>query len=397
MDGPGIFIYLGRVHGSAPQTGCAQLTILLALKDRVPYTLRWFDYAVRQKFACRILVADGGSDRSVAMAAGAQRERGLDVEYVRYPFDATYSDYFGKIADALGRVTTPYVVMADNDDFFVPDALEKAQQFLNANRDYVACGGQASAFWVASANGGQHDGALYGERVAWKVDAPMPSDAGDTALERVLDQSRGSSDVFYAVHRTALLRRHFEMVRQLNPVDLFLMEQLVAFLTAISGKCRQLELLYLARQQDSPGSSGAKHQEQFGGWFERMLLPTWSGDFDRFVEMSSTALAHADGIPLAAARRAILDSYKMSVAPTLLSELLCEPTVTPAMPLMLQTVHGLARRSPSSKIRKLARRLYRRLPWIAHDVVFGGRVRAKPTPDTPQACSAINAFLARRS
>ena len=43
-------------------------------------------------------------------------DQGLDVEYRRYPFDRTYADYFVKLADALSRVTTPFVVLADNDD-----------------------------------------------------------------------------------------------------------------------------------------------------------------------------------------------------------------------------------------------------------------------------------------
>ena len=95
----------------------------------------------------------------------------------------------------------------------------------------------------------------------------------------------------------SLLRSHFDALRDCNPRDLFLMEQLVMFLTAIAGKTRQLDMLYIARQQDSPDSSGGAHQDLFGDWYDRMLVPTWSEDFTRFVDCATEALARADGIP----------------------------------------------------------------------------------------------------
>ena len=184
---------------------------------------------------------------------------------------------------------------------------------------------------------------MYGDTVDWKCSSQMHSDVADTATGRIIDQSLGASDVFYAVHRTTLLRRQFDIVKSFSPHDLFFMEQLVAFLTAISGKCRQLDLLYIARQQDSPGSSGGEHQERFGSWFDRMLLPTWSADFTRFVDLAADELARADGVTHQAATRTIRDAYKMSVAPSLLADLLTQPTITPMMPLVLQIVGRLVR------------------------------------------------------
>ncbi len=376
---------------SAPE----QLTILLTLKDRVPFTHRWLDYAAAVALPFRILIADGGADNDVAPAAAARRAGGLDVEYVRYPVDRTYADYYAKVADALSRVTTPFVVLADNDDLFVPAGLASAVQFLAGHPDYVACGGQCAVFWLSPERQARRD-TVYGETVEWKCSSQMHSDVANTAGQRILDQSMGASDVFYAVHRTELLRRQFESIRDFNPHDLFLMEQLVAFYTAISGKCRQLDVLYIARQQDSPGSSGGDHQERYGGWFDRMLLPTWSGDFTRFVELAAGALASADGIPPETARRAIVDAYKMSVAPSLLSDLFDEPTVTPAMPLVLQVIRRLVRLPRTSVIRRTAQRLYRRTRWVSHDLVHGTEFRTARARDAAAEFAPIRAFLAGR-
>lgn len=367
-----------------------RLTILLTLKDRAPFTERWLRYAASVPLPFRILVADGSHGNEAEPLVAAARAAGLDIEYVRHPVDSSYEIYYAKLADSLSRVTTPFVVLADNDDLFIPNGLTSAVQFLIDHPSYVACSGQCAVFWLSS---GQQPDAVYGETVEWKCSSQMHSDVADSASQRIIDQSLGASDVFYAVHRTELLRRHFETVRDFNPHDLFFMEQLVAFLTAISGKCRQLDLLYIARQQDSPSSSGGEHQERFGGWFDRMLLPTWSADFTRFVELAAEPLASADAIPLDAARHVIRDAYKMSVAPSLLADLLTQPTVTPIMPLVLQVVGRLVRLPRDNRIRKLAQRWYRRAQWVSHDFVHGTELRTRRAPDVTEAFTQVREFL----
>ena len=212
-------------------SGTAALTIVLTLKDRAPFTERWLAYAARLPY--RILVADGGRDQTVPALVSDARDQGLDIEYLRYPYDTSYADYFAKLADALSRVTTPFAVMADNDDFFIGDGLGRAVDFLHTHPGFVACGGQCAIFWMT---GQRQPGRLYSDRVEFKCSSQYSSDTAETASLRLRERSLGANDVFYAVHRTGLLRANFEAVRECNPRDLYLMEQLVMFLTAIAGK-----------------------------------------------------------------------------------------------------------------------------------------------------------------
>lgn len=367
------------------------LTILLALKDRVPFTERWLSYAAGH-LPYRVLIADGGSDPSVERLAAQRRAQGLELEYVRYPFDESYQHYFAKLADALGRVTTPFVVMADNDDFFIPEGLGHAVDFLLSHPDYIACGGQCALFWVAGTSA-QAD-TRYGSDVVWKCSSQLSSDMAASAEHRLRERSGGANDVFYAVHRTDLLRRHFEAVRDCHPHDLFLMEELVMFLTAIAGKTRQLDTLYIARQQDSPGSSAGTHQAQFGDWFDRMLLPTWSEDFTRVVECAAAALAQADGLELEAAKRVVRECYKMSVAPFLLSDLIEQPTIGFSTPMILQVVRRLVNLPRSSALRRSMQRLYRRTQWLSHDFVFGTEFRTRRAREAAREFAPVRTFLA---
>jgi glycosyltransferase domain-containing protein len=366
------------------------LTILLPLKDRVPYTQRWLAYAAAH-LPFHILIADGGADATVAPLVAEKRSQGLDVEYLRYPFDATYADYYAKLADALSRVTTPFVVMADNDDLFLPAGLTRAVEFLEAHPEYVACGGQCAVFWLTTPGTPGPDEALYGDHVEWKCSSQFSTDVAETASRRLRERCLGANDVFYAVHRTDLLRSHFEAVRDCNPRDLFLVEQLVMFLTAIAGKTRQLDLLYIARQQDSPGSSGGAHQQRFGDWYDRMLVPTWSEDFTRFVDCATAALSRADTIPADEARRLVIEAYKMSVAPSLLGDLVEEPTVPWSMPMVLQVVRRLVNLPRTSPLRRFALACYRKSRWLSHDFVHGTEFR------TGRAAAAAGEFTPVRS
>lgn len=372
-----------------------QLTILLPVKDRVSYTERWLAYATRCGFACRILLADGGADPRVPQIAAAANAAGLDVEYVRYPFDADYCHYYRKLADALTRVTTPFVVLADNDDFFVPQGLIAAVQCLIEDPQYVACGGQCAVFWLDPDRPGEID-RVYGSRVQWKASGQYSTDAATSAAERLRERCLGANDVYYAVHRTGLLRGHYDALRECNPHDLFLMEQLVMFLTAIAGKTRQLDRLYIARQQDSPGSSGGAHQQRFGDWYDRMLVPTWSEDFARFVRCTARALAAADRMPLDQATRVVIESYKASVAPSLLADILEQPTVTWPMPLMLQVVRRLVALPRANVLRRVMQTFYRRVRWLSHDVVHGTELRTPRARDAAREFAPVSEFLTGR-
>ena len=375
-------------------TPSGHLTILLPLKDRVPFTHRWLAYAASAGLPFRILIADGGSDGAVESMVAEKEFRELAIDYIRYPFDRTYADYYTKLADALSRVTTPLVVMADNDDLFIAQGLTRAVQFLSTHDDHVACGGQCAVFWVSGAAPPTATDPVYGNAVGLKCSSQFSSDVAATAEARLRERCLGANDVFYAVHRTALLRRHFEAVRDCNPRDLFLMEQLVMFLTAIAGKTRQLDTLYIARQQDSPGGSGGAHQERFGDWFDRMLLPTWSEDFTRFVDCAAAALSEADGISEADARRAVVDSYKMSVAPSLLADLVEEPTVSFSMPMVLQVVRRLVNLPHSSSARRVTQWLYRRSRWLSHDFVHGTEFRTRRAREAAREFAPVRKFLA---
>ena len=189
-------------QNSRALTADSSLTILLLLKDRAGFTLRWMAYADALHFPFKVLIADGGADESLTQVlSDRSRFAQVDYEYVRFPYDATYADYYAKIDEALRRVGTPLVALADNDDFFVVDGVRDAAQFLLAHPDYATCGGQCAAFWVG---GSQVSDRLYGSQIEWKCSLDRQSVEENTARERIRDQSlRATYPIYYHVRRTA--------------------------------------------------------------------------------------------------------------------------------------------------------------------------------------------------
>ncbi|OGA01871.1 MAG: hypothetical protein A3H35_14095, partial [Betaproteobacteria bacterium RIFCSPLOWO2_02_FULL_62_17] len=349
------------------------MTILLTLKDRVPFTSRWMSYADETRFPFKVLIADGGTDDGASVLLSDKTKfPNVNYEYVRYPPDQSYPDYYAKIAGALGLVRTRYVVMADNDDFFFAGALAEAVRFLSDNPDYVTCGGQGAIFWLHSSSSSGGEGLLYGKNADWKCTRETKSIDGDCARERMQSQAVSTADTFfYDVKITEEARKHFEIVRDIGPKDLFIFEQVVCFLTAIAGKAKRLDTLYLARQANSPASSGGTHAQRFGDWFGRMLVESWSEDFTKFANVTSAFLAASDGISEDEARDCVIRCYRMLVAPALLSNILEEPTVTLSMSTIVPIVRRLVRLPESSIVKRLARNLYRRVGGISLDSVYG--------------------------
>lgn len=288
------------------------LTIVLPLKGRDPFTLRFLWHANRAKLPYRIVAADGQVNPALAQILARSRDHfpDLDVEYVRYPDDVDFSRYFAKLSDAIGRAGTPYVMLADNDDFPVRSGIERSLKFLQANPDYVCCGGGLGGFSVYA---GLRDplGGLLGRlnRLAYRYTVFDRSEdfGSDSVAERLRRGSRNWWS-FYAVFRQPALATILREVVEIDFSDLQLFELFCAMRTLTLGKARSdgSAIAYL-RQYGTSQRSSFKHD-----WVYHLLRSRFTSDFDTMIGRISQLAAGQDGVaaePIAEELRAICEDW----------------------------------------------------------------------------------------
>lgn len=331
-----------------------KLTILLTLKGRPQFTLRWFEYAELVKFPFKILVADGGDDLVVREALGTGgRYPSLNYKYVRFPYDQNYSDYYAKMVGAFDLIRTPYAAIADNDDFYVVEALRESVQFLEGHPAYGACGGGLFGV-IVSGSGGEGDlKGVHGDNLVFSGPEPVCGAEEKTSIERLRGHMRPQvASTWYDVHRVDLFRKSFGLKKKLNFANLALVEVFERGITLASARVKKIKTPYLIRQKNSPESADRDFYGRQGDYFDRMLASTWSGDFEGFVQALAAVIVEQDGVSLESARRYARNAYRSQVASSIIACLRDDvPANQPRSVRLARAVDRLFH--PENKLRQL--------------------------------------------
>lgn len=277
-------------------TGEPRLTIVLPLKGRSLFTLRFLWLANKSRLPYRFIIADGQVHEELAKLLEDLRKLfpALDIEYIRYPDDSDFNRFFAKVVDAFERVTTPYMMLADNDDFLVLTGLERSLDFLDTHADYVCSGGGIAGFSVYSRNN-QGLAGLLGplNKVAYRY-APHDRsiDLGSaSAMERLMQGLRISWG-YYAVFRAPVLLKIWREVLEMNLSDLQLHERFCALRALSLGKARSdpATVAYIRQYWTSSRSAFTKD------WVHHLIRSRFSTDFAEIVGRVAAQVALADAI-----------------------------------------------------------------------------------------------------
>lgn len=293
------------------------LTVLLVIKDRVPYTLRWMAYANKISFPFKVLIADGGKDESVpAVLTKPANFPKVNYEYIQYPYDQTYAHYYAKMADALSRVNTEFVAVTDDASFYLVEGIRRSIEFLSTHSDYSVCGGNIGCFSVWPDDKKSQFNPAYGEKVEFFSDLyRFRQIENETTGARVANHFALYCPTYYDVHRAKQISSYFNILKELELKDIFLAELLTSFLPVCAGKVRREPYLYMLRQQKDRGSSSGDHRKKYGDTFDRLLLESWSADFTKFEYAIASAISAQDGITIDSAQQQVRQGYRIHIAP----------------------------------------------------------------------------------
>ncbi len=285
------------------------LTLVLPLKGRPLFTLRFLWHANKLAVPYRIIVADGEVHPAIAkLLEDPATFPNLDIEYIRYPDDSSFSRFYAKMADATARVVTPYIMMVDNDDFVMPEGIARSIEFLNTHEDYVSCGGGVAGF-APYASSRSTELALLGplNKLAYRYSQNYQSrDLGALSVpERVLDGYADYMTTYYNVFRSPAMATICRECVELDFTDLEVHESYFAMRALTMGKTRSdaASVSYLRQYGTSSGSAFKKD------WVHHLLRSRFTTDFDAMVGRISTAAAAADGVDPGPIAEAIRDIF----------------------------------------------------------------------------------------
>jgi len=201
------------------------LTVVLITHNRPAFLRRAVKYY--SSLPCRIMVLDSTPERPEGDFSA--------VDYHHVPQFA-YWGMQAKLAYGVERLTTPYMVLAADDDFILHDSLAESVGFLQANPDYGMCHGYCLMYLTLSG------GVSY-----YRRDKKVQEDyASERAQDRVIDYMSQYIPPFYAVTRTDLMKTwHSALPAGTN----FQWQEIghVYFLLA-SAKARILPMPYVVRE-----------------------------------------------------------------------------------------------------------------------------------------------------
>jgi len=235
-----------------------KLTIITPLCGRYEMTLRHLLYleAVRCPFKVYLLDNSHGDEDRQIIEANKHRFPHVDYEYHRYPAGAGLLEFFKRMADTLAKITTPYVIRYDNDDFLDMDVLLQCVAFLeqDSKHEYIACMGQIHPFTT-------HKNKCFGNVESlwhWPFNRQYESDSLEERL-------RGSDDEYdSSVARTTSMRKIYQKAAD----DNLYTGCFVALYPSSFGKTKILPSVYQYKQI---GHTIWQCPIQNGGSFQRLL------------------------------------------------------------------------------------------------------------------------------
>jgi len=258
------------------------LTVVLTLKDRSAFTYRWMQWMESQRFPYKILIADGGSDPAIEQHLSDRKHYpSLNYEYIRYPFDSDLHAYMRKLADVADRVTTEFVLSADNDDLVLLEPLEESLAQLRGLKDVHTLGPLHYWFKIRKTVNSSSELTYAGSApVEFTRDKPMVDvlleDADPlTRLFRVVE-SVYSPLIYYGIHRAEDYRRINHGALGLGFRRRVFREWYTLYVYAICGKMKLSgpQRPFMLRQHDT--SQSATEINPIENLANIYLLPDWS-------------------------------------------------------------------------------------------------------------------------
>lgn len=272
------------------------ISILIPTRNRSDFLKRLLQYYSDLHFCHKIYIGDSSSSDHVEQTKNT-------INALKAKLKIFYYEYAGlnnaqAISNLLDSVSTPYAVLLPDDDFLVPRSLEQCAGFLESHSEYSAAHGLAALFKLKSS--GAYGPFLWAGRY-WQ--RPIE---GESGAKRLLDHMGNYSVTLFSVHRTEAMRVMYKYVSMAKDKS-FALELLPCCLSVIQGKVKELDCLYLVRQD---------HERRYllPDVYDWVTSHDWLPSYETFRDCLTVELTRQDGISVDEAREVVKQAFWLYLA-----------------------------------------------------------------------------------
>ena len=280
-------------------------TIFLVLKDRPAYTIRFMQCMNFLEYPFNIIIADGGRNEMIQNILKEKNNfPNLNYEYEHYGYDKTLDDFYNKMALSIDKINTPLASVMDNDDFFILDGVAKCINFLKNNKNYSSARGAINSISVSQdvigyLNVGKNMYSKYMDHII-----------GESASQRVLNQSAMFHSNWHNVARSNHLKACWNMINLVKPQNMRFTEQITGYLNIVWGHGHRDDFLWLLHQHGQRIELNDKSlQLHFPEQEKWIKSDYWLENFNKMTEVVATAISHHDNINFEMAAESFRKSY----------------------------------------------------------------------------------------
>ena len=260
------------------------ISILIPTLNRSDFLIRALHYYGKVGFKGCVCIGDSSNAQHTKKTKHAIQTLGDKIKIIYRNFPNPPYIHDGMVMKELIKLApTPYAVFAGDDDFLIPNGLEKCIAFLEDHPEYSAAHGIRVAVRLKSSG-------AFGELKSANF-APQPILKHETATERWIGYMRKAVTTQYSVHRTETWRRMYRDVASI-PIRYFGPEILPCSMSSILGKIKGLDCLSIVLQQSENRIFDWNKQSMY----HLINQPDWFTSFQVLLNCIIEALIQKDGI-----------------------------------------------------------------------------------------------------
>ncbi len=267
------------------------ITLLIPTINRSDFIHRLLQYYCEQNFEGTIAIGDSSDQFHAAKNQEfiSKMAAKLDIKYREFPNKSDSQ----VVKELLQTTTTVFSAFLPDDDFLIPDSLYKCAEFLHYNPDYSSAHGTGLILELDS------KGARGNITSIRKYNQPILEQS--TSEARLINLLANYSVSIFSVHRTESLNMMYSYVSDDFTDRSLSGELLQCCLSAIAGKAKELDCLYLIRQS---------HTQSSLNQFDWLAKPDWATSYSLFSDALCEQLQYHDQISQKKALNIVTRSFR---------------------------------------------------------------------------------------